>query len=301
MFGDPVSQYQSGILAPIPTAARHLQFNLVPGQSPDSYGSALSQLAQTVDGEHIVMGIGQPLATALDRSIPGLHDFPAHAAEDANIPATPTALWCWLRGEDRGTLLHLARHIEQLLSPAFTLAQSLESFRYENTLDLTGYEDGTENPQDEEALAAAFASGKGPGLDGGSIAALQQWVHDLDRFETMPGEEQDNTFGRRKVDNEEIDEAPESAHVKRTAQESFKPEAFVLRRSMPWSDCGQSGLVFLAFGRDAYAFEAQLKRMTGQEDGIVDALFRFTKPITGAYFWCPPMTNGRPDLRVLGL
>ena len=36
-------------------------------------------------------------------------------------------------------------------------------------------------------------------------------------------------------DDPEIDEAPESAHVKRTAQESFDPEAFILRASMPSS------------------------------------------------------------------
>lgn len=293
--------YQSGILAPIPTAARHLQFNLAPSQSPETLRAALLRLAETVDGEHTVLGIGLSLAKALGRDIPGLHDFPAFKSGEVDIPATPTALWCWLRGEDRGTLLHQARHIEHLLAPAFSPAQNLEAFRYENTLDLTGYEDGTENPQDEAAIAAAFAAGYGAGLDGGSIAAMQQWVHDLDRFEAMPAQEQDDTFGRRKIDNEEIEAAPKSAHVKRTAQESFDPEAFVVRRSMPWSDCGRSGLVFLAFGRDASAYEAQLKRMTGQEDGIVDALFRFTRPITGAYFWCPPLAGGRPDLRALGL
>jgi putative iron-dependent peroxidase len=296
-----VNPFQSGILAPVPAAARHLQFNLAPGQSMDSLRDALRRLAENVDGEYTVLGIGLSLAAALDRPIPDLHDFPAFTSKAVNIPATPAALWCWLRGDDRGTLLHQGRHLEHLLAPAFTLAQSLETFRYENSLDLTGYEDGTENPQDEAAVAAAFAAAKGTGLDGGSIAALQQWEHNLDRFQAMPAEEQDNTFGRRKADNEEIDEAPESAHVKRTAQESFDPEAFVVRRSMPWADCGKAGLVFLAFGHDASAFEALLKRMTGQEDGIVDALFRFTRPVTGAYFWCPPMAGGQPDLRALGL
>lgn len=296
-----MSLHQSGILAPIPAAARHLQFDLAPGQPPEALAAALGRLARTVDGDRTILGIGLPLAAALGRTIPGLHDFPAYKSGEADIPATPTALWCWLRGEDRGSLLHQARALEHLLAPAFVPAQSLEAFRYENTLDLTGYEDGTENPKDEAAVAAAIASGLGPGLDGGSIAALQQWVHDLDRFEAMPSEEQDYTFGRRKAGNGEIDEAPENAHVKRTAQESFDPEAFVVRRSMPWSDCGRSGLVFLAFGRDAQAFEAQLRRMTGQEDGIVDALFRFTRPVTGAYFWCPPLAGGRPDLRALGL
>lgn len=296
-----MTPYQHGILAPVPAAARHLLFNVAPGQSLDTSLYHLTRLADTVDGEQVVLGIGLSLVSALGRTIPGLHDFPAFSSETVSIPATPAALWCWLRGDDRGTLLHQARQIEHLLAPCFTMAQSLETFRYEDSRDLTGYEDGTENPQDEAAVEAAFAAGMGVGLDGASIAALQQWVHDLDRFEAMPGKEQDDVFGRRKADNEEIEDAPESAHVKRTAQESFDPEAFVVRRSMPWADCGQAGLAFLAFGRDAYAFEAQLKRMTGREDGIVDALFRFTRPVTGGYFWCPPMAGGRPDLRALGL
>lgn len=293
--------HQPGILAPVPAASRHLQFNLAPGCSAEDARTTLKRLAQTADGEQAVVGIGLPLVECLGGAIPGLHDFPAFASASAPIPATPTALWCWLRGDDRGVLLHRARQIEHLLAPALVLAHNLETFCYEDSRDLTGYEDGTENPEGEEAVATAFATGQGAGLDGGSIAALQQWVHDLDGFEAMSGAEQDDVFGRHKADNEEFDAAPASAHVKRTAQESFAPEAFVLRRSMPWTDCGQAGLAFLAFGHDATAFEALLKRMTGQEDGIVDALFRFTHPVTGAYFWCPPMAGGHLDLSTLGL
>ncbi|MEW6678870.1 MAG: Dyp-type peroxidase [Pseudomonadota bacterium] len=296
-----MSLFQPGILSPVPAAARHLQFDFAPGASGTDLADALARLQEMADGADTVVGIGLPLATALGRTLPGLYEFPVSTSDAAPVPATPHALWCWLRGDDRGKLLHRGREIEHLLAPAFTVAQSLETFMYGNSQDLTGYIDGTENPQDEAAVAAAFATGLGPGLDGGGIAALQQWVHDLDRFQAMPQAEQDSTFGRRIADNEEIEEAPESAHVKRTAQESFDPEAFVVRRSMPWSDCGQAGLVFLAFGHDARAFEAQLKRMTGQEDGIVDALFRFTHPITGAYYWYPPLAGGRLDLSALGL
>ena len=95
--------------------------------------------------------------------------------------------------------------------------------------------------------------------------------------------ERDHTMGRRLVDNEEIDDAPASAHVKRTAQESFDPEAFVVRRSMPWSAGREAGLQFVAFGRSFDAFEAQLRRMVGLEDGIVDGLFRISRPRTGSW------------------
>ena len=60
---------------------------------------------------------------------------------------------------------------------------------------------------------------------------------------------------------------------KRTVQESFEPEAFVVRRSVPWADKGGEGLMFVAFGQSLDAFEAQLRRMAGQEDGILDGLF----------------------------
>ena len=97
------------------------------------------------------------------------------------------------------------------------------------------------------------------------------------------------------------DDAPASAHVKRSAQESFEPEAFVLRRSMPFSEPGREGLVFVAFGRSFDAFEAILGRMVGAEDGVTDALFRFTQPISGRYFFCPPVRDGLLDLASLGL
>jgi len=41
--------------------------------------------------------------------------------------------------------------------------------------------------------------------------------------------------------------------------------------------------------------------MVGAEDGIHDAPFNFTRPISGAHFWCPPMSAGHIDLRALGL
>lgn len=138
-------------------------------------------------------------------------------------------------------------------------------------------------------------------MDGSSFVAVQQWVHDFAAFQAMRHEDQDNAIGRRKKDNSELTKAPASSHVKRTAQESFEPEAFLLRRSMPWVEGTRGGLNFVAFGKSFDAFEAQLKRMTGAEDSIADALFKFTQPASGSYFWCPPMRRGKLDLRALEL
>jgi putative iron-dependent peroxidase len=289
---------QPGILGPVPRAARYLFFDL---NQVSAAGEALRRLSKVVDGKGVVAGLGEPLLRALGRPIDGLREFPKIEEPRARVPSTQAALWCWLRGDDRGELVLRARGLGKILALAFEPAGAIDAFRYGRGLDLTGYEDGTENPRGKKAVDAAIVKGRGPGLDGASFVAVQQWVHDLDRFDAMAGKDQDNAIGRRKRDNKELGGAPSSAHVKRTAQESFAPEAFVLRRSMPWADATRAGLVFTAFGKSLDAFEAQLKRMTGAEDGTVDALFTFTRPVTGAYFWCPPVKRKGLDLRAIGL
>ncbi len=289
---------QPGILAPVPKAARYISYTLEPGADPVP---ALKALAASAGGADLVVGLGPSLVAALDGAIAGLHDFPSYSSKGVDIPATPAALWCWLRGEDHGVLLHRSRELSDRLAPAFAVEQVIDSFMYRDSRDLSGYVDGTENPQGEEAVTAGIVQGQGAGMDGSSFVAVQQWWHELDAFETLPEAEQDNVFGRHRADNEEFDEAPESAHVKRAAQESFSPEAFMVRRSMPWADGLSAGLVFVAFGRSLDAFEAVLRRMTGQEDGILDGLFRFTRPVSGAYYWCPPVKDGQLDLSRLGL
>ncbi|TNF97742.1 MAG: Dyp-type peroxidase [Gammaproteobacteria bacterium] len=292
-----MNNFQQGILEPVPQLARYLFFSVVPESDTCA---ALSTIKELVDGQSVVVGFGESLTLAVKKEIPGLVPFPHYVGEGIDVPSTPCALWFWLKGNDRGMLLHKTREIEKALMDTFELDNVIDAFQYGPGLDLTGYEDGTENPDGDDAVDAAIVQNT-VGLDGSSFVAVQQWVHNLDRFQFMSQQDQDNTIGRRISDNEEIDDAPESAHVKRTAQEDFDPAAFVVRRSMPWADTNHEGLVFVAFGKNFDAFDALLRRMVGFDDGITDALFNFTRPITGSYFWCPPMRDGQLDLSALDL
>lgn len=288
---------QPAIFEPVPAHARHLFFDLNPSVNPRA---ALLALAAACDGQSVVLGIGLAITQALGVPVAGLRSFPLLPDARPAIPVTQHALWLWLRGDEPGDLLLRGHALHKLIAPAFTLVQAIDSFRHRDSRDLTGYEDGTENPKGEAAIEAAVTRGQGAGIDGSSFAAVQQWLHDFPVFDALPRVEQDNCVGRRRDDNEELEDAPDSAHVKRTAQEDFEPEAFVVRRSMPWVAGAEAGLVFLAFGKSFDAFEAQLRRMTGHDDGISDALFRFSRPLTGGYYWCPPMTGKVVDLSALG-
>jgi putative iron-dependent peroxidase len=289
---------QPGILEPVPSLARYVRLHLVVGANPRD---ALRALANASDGVRTVVGIGHDTVTAVGAGIPGLHEAPTLAGHGVSMPTSPAGLWLWLRGADRGELLHRSHALESLLAPAFEVDAVTDAFTYDGGRDLTGYMDGTENPKDDAALAAALVSGQGAGLDGSSFVAVQVWRHELARFQAHDAAGRDAIIGRTRDTNEELEDAPASAHVKRTAQESFDPAAFVLRRSMPYAEGRDAGLVFVAFGRSFTAFEALARRMLGLDDGVTDALFRFTRPITTSYAWCPPMSQGRLDLRALGL
>ena len=288
---------QPGVLAEVPSHARYVTFRRR-GAGADPRPD-LERLAALPVDESRVVGLGASLVGELGTDIAGLRTFPALDGAGLTVPSTPSALWCWLRGEERGELVLLSRLVRRTLADAFEADTVIDAFRHLDGRDLTGYEDGTENPTGDDAVAAAVVSAAGEGLAGSSFVAVQQGVHDLDRFESFGPAEQDEVIGRRRSDNEEMEDAPEAAHVKRTEQEAFDPPAYLVRRSMAWADAAREGLVFVSFSASLDPFETLMRRMTGADDGIADHLFRFTRPVTGAYFWCPPVREGRLDLRAI--
>ena len=68
-------------------------------------------MQQIADGSQIVVGIGRSLLSSIDKDLSLLPKFPSMSCNGVDIPSTPAALWCWLRGNDQGELLHLSRKV----------------------------------------------------------------------------------------------------------------------------------------------------------------------------------------------
>jgi putative iron-dependent peroxidase len=290
--------FQPAILAPVPAVGHVLVYDVRVGVDARP---ALLRLRQETVPASTVIGLGQPLGLALGAQIPGLRPFPAVCGPAIAFPSTQAALWIFIAGADRSEVHDQARAVPVLLGEGFVLREEVSTFRYRGGRDLSDYEDGTENPKAELAIAAAISGAGGPGLEGSSFVAGQRYVHDLVRFGGLAPAAQDAVFGRSHATNEELPEAPVSAHVKRAAQESFDPPAFMVRRSMPWGDVTNHGLYFVAYGESLDRFERVLRRMAGQEDGVVDGLLGWSRAVSGGYYWCPPVRDGRLDLRAVGL
>jgi putative iron-dependent peroxidase len=288
-----VSQSQAAILAPVPDHGRFLVLGLRAGASPAESLERLRSLK--VDGA-CVIGLGRQLVL---EGLPDLRPFPGLAGPGCAFPSTQGAIFAFFGGADAGEVLHRARAFTAHLGPGLLLEEDVQAFKYAGGRDLSGYEDGTENPKGDSAVRAAIVAGVGDGLDGGSYVAAQRWVHDLDRLGGMPAAQRDALVGRARDTNEELGDAPPSAHVKRAAQESFEPAAFMVRRSMPCATVREPGLFFVAYGATLDAYERVLRRMAGLDDGITDGLLRFTRPVSGGYYFCPPVRGDALDLRAL--
>ena len=291
---------QPAIFEPVPAVGAALVFDTDPDVDPRP--GLLALRGEPADGK-VTLGLGEPLVLALGAQarVPALRAFPALSGVGVAFPSTQGALWTFVRGEERGEVLDRAMTIQRKLGAGWRLLEEVDAFRYRGGRDLTGYEDGTENPKGDLAVEAAVIARGADGLRGGSFCAVQRYVHDLARWNGYDVARRDAIIGRRSDTNEEIADAVASAHVKRSAQESFDPPAFMLRRSMPWGTLREHGLYFVAFVESLDRFERVLRRMAGLDDGQLDGLLGVTRALSGGYYFCPPMDQDGVDLSLFGL
>ncbi len=281
---------QTGIFAQGSRSHRHLEFDLVPGATPESLRAILGTLHQpsvSAGGANIVVGFGADLWRRVTPSIvpDALGPFP----DVDSVPVSQHDLWVWIHGSGEGLMFDLARGIAALLSPIATLASEVAGFVYREGRDLTGFIDGTENPPLEEAFAVAVVGADEPGA-GGSFAITQRWVHDLAAFHALTVSDQEKVIGRTKADSVELDDKIKGprAHISRVVIEQDGEELQLWRRSVPYGTVTDHGLFFVAFSADPSRFEKMLRSMFGQTaDGVRDRLTEFSTPAASAAYFVP--------------
>ena len=166
-------------------------------------------------------------------------------------------------------------------------------FRYFDGRDITGFIDGTENPQfpDDRAETALLGEDAGVFADGSFIFA-QRYSHNLEKWKKLKVDAQEHVMGRTKLESIELDDdvKPENAHVARTVIENEQGEELeILRHSLPYGDGqGDQGLFFIAYTKDLTRIDRMLLRMFGTSgDGIHDRLLHFVTALDGAYYFAP--------------
>jgi putative iron-dependent peroxidase len=284
---------QPGIFALGTRSHHHLELAVT--GDPSGLVPAINRLrdaAGTVAGVNVVVGFGQGIWSRI---------APAHVPTDFRpfetlvgvdgfeMPAAQHDVWLWLHGHGPDSVFNIARIAAAELAGIAEVICEQPAFTYQASQDLTGFEDGTENPPLAEApLIAAIPEGE-PG-EGGSIVLVQRWVHDLDGFEALEVSDREQVIGRTFHGSIELDEdqQPPQSHVSRVVIEDEDGEELeVFRRSTAYGGVKEHGLMFVAFSADRARMQRMLDRMAGGEDGLRDRLTEFSTPVAGAWYLAP--------------
>jgi porphyrinogen peroxidase len=280
---------QGGIFALGTASHAYLEFAAVPGSAADLVAAiaSLREPRTTMGGVNLVVGFRPSLwAEVVPEDTPAeVSDFDSElVGPDAFvIPATQNDAILWLSGSAYDVVFEVARHAIAELSDLGTVVEETSSWPYMHDRDLTGFIDGTENPTLIDAPEFALIPESEPG-GAGTILLLQKWEHDVGMWESLSLAEQEAVIGRLKPDSTEIDDKPDNSHVASTDQDTFGK---IFRRNMPYGTVTNHGTMFVGFSADQKRLSDMLRSMAGLGDGPRDALTRYTRPLTGAYYFVP--------------
>jgi len=281
---------QGGIFALGTASHAYLEFDLQAGNAGRALLTAMANLREprtTIGGVNLVSGFRPELwrervPDGLPAELAGFN----HDVVGANgyvMPATQHDAMLWLSGSAYDVVFDEAREAINALAPLTTIADETSSWPYRRDRDLTGFVDGSENPSLLEAPDVALIPQGRPGA-GGTILLLQKWAHDVKAWESLPVASQEQVIGRTKPESIELDPKPRDSHVARTDQDVF---GHIFRRNMPYGTVTDHGTMFVGFSAEQRPLTAMLDSMAGVTDGLRDALTRYTRPLTGAFYFVP--------------
>lgn len=139
--------------------------------------------------------------------------YPGYESPDGKeAKATQEDLLLWIHSDEKDLCWETQFNFRNAVAGHMAVARETPTFIYRNSLDLTGFIDGTGNPAPEDQHDRAIVPGGKPGA-GGSFCIAQRWVHDLAYFANLPLGDQENTFGRTKADSTRLATQVPTSHL----------------------------------------------------------------------------------------
>ncbi|MEJ3625302.1 Dyp-type peroxidase [Vibrio vulnificus] len=223
----------------------------------------------------------------LDMAMPAeLIDFPVLGEGEIVAPSTDVDVLLHCHSQRHDLHFYLLRKLLSEVAEDVTVVDETYGYRYLDSRDMTMFVDGTENPKAEKrAEVALIPDGE---FAGGSYVMVQRFEHNLPAWNRLNVSAQEKVIGRTKPDSIELDDVPAASHVGRVDIKEEGKGLKIVRHSLPYgSVTGSHGLLFIAYCHTLHNFKAMLESMYGVTDGKTDQLLRFTKAVTGAYFFAP--------------
>ena len=239
---------------------------------------------------------GPTLLADLTDDVPDdFQPYPGYESPDGKVAkGTQEELLLWVHSADKDLCWETQYKFRTAVAGHMTVARETPTFIYRNSLDLTGFIDGTGNPAPEDQYDRGIIADGEKGA-GGSFCIAQRWVHDLDYFNGLSLEDQENTFGRTKADSTKLGtQVPTShlAHVElregTTGDDSTAKRGEMVRRSTPYAfHDGTIGLYFMGFCKTQAPMRERMEAMYGMHGQARDAITDYSTPASGSFYFAP--------------
>src|SRR5258706_7831040 len=245
---------------------------------------------------NVCLLFGPTLLADLTPDIPeDFQAYPGYESPDGKVAkATQEELLLWIHSDEKDLCWETQFRFRNAVAGHMSVARETPTFIYRNSLDLTGFIDGTGNPVPEDQYDRGIVPGGKPGA-GGSFCIAQRWVHDLNYFEGLSLEDQENTFGRTKADSTKLKNQVATSHLSHvelregaTADEKTPKRGEMVRRSTPYAfHDGTVGLYFMGFCREQAPMRERMEAIYGNNDYERDALTNYSTPASGSFYFAP--------------
>jgi len=243
------------------------------------------------------IGFGPTMIKDITSDAPA--DFPAYPGYKAvdgsgrEAKATQEEMLVWLNDDDKGKIWQAQYDLRNALEGHMKVARETMTFNFGPSKDLSGFIDGTGNPDVSEDVDVMLIPQGQPGA-GGTFAIAQRWVHDLKAFHKLSIPEQEAVFGRSKPDSVRMDPLPEASHVNHVELREKHGDVNspkvrqMSRRSTPYAfHDGTVGLYFMGFCNSTGPLNERMRMMYGMDGQVRDAITTYSQPASGSFYFFP--------------
>ncbi len=256
-------------------------------------------------GMNLCSGFGPSMTTALGGpAVDDFQDYETFVSGDGSgreAKGTQEDLLLWYNGPANDMIWEMQYNARTALGGHMTVARETPTFVWRDSWDMTGFVDGTGNPEAHRQPAVAIID-EGQAGAGGSFSIAQRWVHDLPSFNALTLAEQEAVFGRKKAPATEKTDtiAPTShlAHVElrddgNHGNEGSGKRDEIARRSTPYAfHDGTVGLYFMAFCKSQAPLRERMNMMYNVDgSGVRDQLTDFSNPASGSFYFMPSVED----------
>jgi putative iron-dependent peroxidase len=207
--------------------------------------------------------------------------------------STPGDLFFHIRAKRMDACYEVAAMISDALNGATSHIDEVHGFRYLDSRAIIGFVDGTENPENDDRRAFAVIENEDAYFTGGSYAFVQKYLHDMQAWNALSTEEQEQAIGRRKYNDLELGDGvkPKNAHNAVTnIADADGNELKIVRANMAFANPskGEFGTYFIGYAATFSTTRKMLENMfIGEPAGNTDRLLDFSTAVTGTLFFVP--------------